>query len=575
MCRVINLDPSVDRGDHLQTTYNHDSFEEIRKECGFDSHHILGYLSPHVVGLAIECELANAMDKPLPIWEIASLHCRDLCMQLKKPALCLTRARTKLLYIDLAPSNYTIFSVYLERVERCVGSTPSGGMFNESLFFSLSCCAFLAWNLAQTGPTSKFFCWFRTGINRPHSIATKLGGYWPHDPQLYLFYRSEPGGPDGILHTAPLIWLMAKRWQIPQKLTDKIINVVHSDPYLYGYPMIRCSFISKRWGRSHLFSTICIDADNLGELVDIVASSPWPILSFVRYIRLRYVRDFNAAKLAQIHHCPNLSTLNIGYSGWSGEENWLGAQESFQSHIRAWSKYSQVGLSCLEINSPVANFPMGVVLDLLACIPGVDNLAIWGAARLLPQTPRNLLTQPAPPHLTHVVLDVHEPGFAFISWMCSCPGVPPLKSLQFSAMLDNAKDEEVLEEYFKSFGYELESISIYLFGLTWEGQVAFHKRILRYTPRLKNIAFRCQYLFNILEMIAIMPESLEWDAIDVGVNDFASSDEKWIDLDRALAAPKFIKLRRFSVNNERTCVPPFTDEVRKLMPLATAHGILL
>ncbi|KAJ7207378.1 hypothetical protein C8J57DRAFT_1004841, partial [Mycena rebaudengoi] len=90
----------------------------------------------------------------------------------------------------------------------------------------------------------------------------------------------------------------------PQELTDKIIDFAHSDPVAWGKPMKTCGLISKSWGprtRFHLFSSICIDADNLGGLVDIVDSSPCSILAFIRYLRLRYVgRAFNAAELARI-----------------------------------------------------------------------------------------------------------------------------------------------------------------------------------------------------------------------------------------------------------------------------------
>jgi hypothetical protein len=107
------------------------------------------------------------------------------------------------------------------------------------------------------------------------------------------------------------------------------------------------------------------------------------------------------------------------------------------------------------------------------------------------------------------------------------------------------------------------------------GNVALHQRILKYTPRLKKISFFCESLFNILEMFAVMPESLEWNAIEVVVKEVARWDLEWIALDKALAAPKFCNLERFSLVNRSNYIPPFTDEVRGLMPLATARRILV
>jgi hypothetical protein len=75
-------------------------------------------------------------------------------------------------------------------------------------------------------------------------------------------------------------------------------------------------------------------------------------------------------------------------------------------------------------------------------------------------------------------------------------------------------------------------------------------------------------------MLAVMPSSQQWNAIDVVVKGVETGNSQWIALDDALAAPHFRNLQRFSLVNRRNYMDPFRDEIKALMPLATARGIL-
>jgi hypothetical protein len=75
-------------------------------------------------------------------------------------------------------------------------------------------------------------------------------------------------------------------------------------------------------------------------------------------------------------------------------------------------------------------------------------------------------------------------------------------------------------------------------------------------------------------MLAVMPSSQQWNAIDVVVKGVETGNSQWIALDDALTAPHFRNLKRFSLVNRRNYMDPFRDEIKALMPLATARGIL-
>ncbi|KAJ7441145.1 hypothetical protein FB451DRAFT_1441614 [Mycena latifolia] len=329
-------------------------------------------------------------------------------------------------------------------------------------------------------------------------------------------------------------------------------------------PMKLCGLVCKRWlsrTRCHLFSSICVDADNLGDFFDIIDSSALPLLSFVHQLRLRYVgRPFDAAQLARMHRCPNLAGIRIGYSGIFAKGSWV------DSHASS---------SLIFLAKPA--LPMRVVLVFMVCVPSIETPSIWGPTRLVEDTNPDASTSSAPPRLAHLELRVHKRGSLFFSWLLSLPDLPLLKSLTFVGKLQGEQEKKIVEEYFQRAGTHVEFLDIDIIA-RWEVEddVAIRKSLFQYTPNLQNVLFGCADPSQIRNILAILPASEYWHKIVVAVNDSdVRHGEQWIALDGMLAEPRFRALKVLSVIDRKGHYrSAFRPEVISLMPLATARGIL-
>ncbi|KAJ7110523.1 hypothetical protein C8R44DRAFT_883660 [Mycena epipterygia] len=355
-----------------------------------------------------------------------------------------------------------------------------------------------------------------------------------------------------------------------QELIDNVIDCWRlADPK----GMQLCGLVCKRWldrSRYHLFSIVPLDTKNLGAFVNLVDTSSLPILSFVRHLALFYHDSpLHADHLARLHDCPNLTRITIRTMDVGGRNlptvDWLASHESLQTHLRAWSAKS-LSLSSLELGLPSIDLPLRTLADLICCVPSVKSLKVFGDLDTRVTATAVPLTL-GPTRLANLGLFIYSGGGGLIlSWLLSLPVLPILGSFVLKTFRN--EDASAIEEYFRRAGEGLESLEINSLG----DNVVLERRILPYTPNLQRLNFFCPHASDIFNTLALLSSS-RCNAITVRTEGLEDGELSWTAFDTVLADPKFRNLKQLSVlglYNETLITP----EVRALMPLANARGIL-
>ncbi|KAJ7474044.1 hypothetical protein FB451DRAFT_1247708 [Mycena latifolia] len=335
--------------------------------------------------------------------------------------------------------------------------------------------------------------------------------------------------------------------------------------------MKSCGLVGRKWlrrSRYHLFSQVSLNAKNLGSFVDLVESSSLPILSFIRHLELEYCGSpLETILLGRLHRCPSLTRIDIRVVDASEAAVWLNSFSALHTHLQSWNDNSD-SISHLDLRfGSFIELPLRTILNIVSCIPCIEQLGIYGPSRLSKYT--DVLPSFAPSLLAHLDLHGLHQGGQIFSWLLSLPILPTLKSLGFTGSVQS-DDINSIEAYLQRTGNEIETLDIEIRG-KWADAVFFQRRIFPYTTKLRNFVFTCPSPSALLHTLALLPASEYWNIIDVTVYDPEDGDLQWMSLDTALADPSFRTLRGFSLKSTRNMITPQT---KVLMPLANARGIL-
>jgi hypothetical protein len=252
--------------------------------------------------------------------------------------------------------------------------------------------------------------------------------------------------------------------ELAQELIDEIID------HCYGGPggaaaVNTCGLVCKRWlprSRSHLFSRVILDADNLPPFIDLVDSSSSPILSFIRHLTLRFVRKpLSDELLSRIHCCPNLTGVEaciVELPPPRGEDGLPQFYRALLNHLPRWASNSP---SLAHFDFKVAgglleHITFGKIIDIVACIPSMEYLGIHGG--LLYISPGSTPRDHSLPSRWHT-LDMNIRNVdVFLSSLPSLPAIPALRSLTFGKSYSDNMDH--VDEFLQRAGGELESLSL-------------------------------------------------------------------------------------------------------------------
>ncbi|KAJ7611224.1 hypothetical protein FB45DRAFT_1065910 [Roridomyces roridus] len=203
---------------------------------------------------------------------------------------------------------------------------------------------------------------------------------------------------------------------LPQELVDRVIDLCDDKE------MSVCGLVCRRWARrsrGRLFTALTVHAQSLPHIVDIVDTSSFPILSFVRELTLTVVPALlDDALLARLHPCPNLRTIRI-----TGTERHVGIDPSItteldalQPHLRSWAVDSS-SITRLDLVLSTPKISLQTVMNAVSCLPGLSELHMEGFATHQPSPPPSIRLAPLR------ALFVRSCDPVFFSWVLTLPSV--------------------------------------------------------------------------------------------------------------------------------------------------------
>jgi hypothetical protein len=203
-----------------------------------------------------------------------------------------------------------------------------------------------------------------------------------------------------------------------------------------------------------------LDTDNLPLFIDIIDSSSFPILSFIRHLILRFMdRSLDDALLEKIHYCPNLRSIEVrifdlGLGGDIGD-----VYQSLETHLPLWASNAP-SLSQFHFNHTHWGFLLvepRTVFDIIRHIPSMEYLAISGSSLYMRKDSSTPTAHLLPPRWRALDMDV---GYAdvLLSALLRVPIIPVFKSLKFDNP-SHLPEIQYIEAFLLRAGGELESLS--------------------------------------------------------------------------------------------------------------------
>ncbi|KAJ6605302.1 hypothetical protein DFH09DRAFT_1422303 [Mycena vulgaris] len=370
---------------------------------------------------------------------------------------------------------------------------------------------------------------------------------------------------------------------LAQELVDHIIDSCWTLPdRRLTKAMESCGLVCKRWVRRtryHLFSTVSLNSDKLESFVNLVESSPLPILSFVRHLRLRYDdRPLDTTHWARLHRCANLERIDIDIRSQSWDldavADWLGS-DALHAHLRSWSANSG-SISRLTLASDEGIVvPWRTFINIISCVPSVETLEVWDLA---PSPATDAHPALFPPSITRLELGSdYKRSVSFFTCLLSLPVLPTFTSLKLDISLKDRKDWSPIVEYIERAGEGLQSLEILVWN-RWEwgsrDVTYFQQRVFAHTPMLQHLTVDATSLSDLLQTLSLLPAMASLTTITV-VTIELYEDFICPALDVELADPRFRTLRHFSfLDDANVLIEPLPPAMKALMPLANARGIL-
>ncbi|KAF8129640.1 hypothetical protein K438DRAFT_1999766 [Mycena galopus ATCC 62051] len=275
-----------------------------------------------------------------------------------------------------------------------------------------------------------------------------------------------------------------------------------------------CGLVCRGWlprSRYHLFSKLVLTRNNLSAFVDIVDTSPLPIL-------FGYTpAPISSASASKIVPSPIIHTMKSPI--W----NFFALICSPDS----WAAESG-SISRLEMALKLVDWPLESLRSILSCVPAIETLHIDGYDMGL--FPRSFQGAPVPPfaldHLWHLTIRIDRSGCDdFFTWLITQPPMPLLR-LQ---------------------GGNLEALQFetHLFVES----LAFYQDIFQCTTTtLKRVSFTCGHSSHILDIFPLLPPS-DWQSIAVSIiaEEEEGTEMDLRTIDAALAGLQFRTLKHFSI----------------------------
>ncbi|KAF8130900.1 hypothetical protein K438DRAFT_2133486 [Mycena galopus ATCC 62051] len=248
-----------------------------------------------------------------------------------------------------------------------------------------------------------------------------------------------------------------------------------------------CGLVCRRWlphSRYHLFSKLILMRNNLSAFVDIVDTSPLPILLCIQHIH--FALPLNESFLERIHPCPNLICIRIedccftDYSQF--EESKL---ELLHPNMQSWAIESG-SISRLKMALKLVDWQLELLHSIFSCVPAIETLHIDRYDMGL--FPQSFQVAPAPlfalDHLRNLTVQINCSGCDnFFTWLIPQPPMPLLRSLKVYVQMGWHYCGQ-MKEYFRLQGGNLEALQLYVEGDQWEESLALYQDIFQCTTTM-------------------------------------------------------------------------------------------
>ncbi|KAJ7509721.1 hypothetical protein B0H11DRAFT_1960804 [Mycena galericulata] len=345
---------------------------------------------------------------------------------------------------------------------------------------------------------------------------------------------------------------------------------LRSDP-----PIAVCGLVCKQWlprSRFHLFSTGRLHGLRLESLVEIDRASSLQLFSIFRKLTLKFFAkgSFKSESMEKLRDCANLTCIRISAPPKAPQ---------FRSFLD--THFPFLGTHCVSLyrfewSAANDTISLRTIADILLCLPRLEVFCLDSESCKMKQ-------EELPPsyswpvRLRTLELKVEHGVDALFTWLLSLPVLPIITSLTLYE--GDQPTGTSLAAYSHRAGSGFETLSLRPSRANLTEPIG----ILRHATELRHLTLHSQEALRVPTTISTLPSSnlitltIKLDLLDpLLVHDVRLIPYALID--QALAHPSLRSLERFSLEDyssvEYSYVSVFSPEVKGLMPLANARGIL-
>ncbi|KAK7064978.1 hypothetical protein R3P38DRAFT_2493253 [Favolaschia claudopus] len=220
---------------------------------------------------------------------------------------------------------------------------------------------------------------------------------------------------------------------------------------------------------------------------------------------------------------------------------------------------------------PLAGIPVGAIVDIIASIPGVTHVTVYGVYSYIISDEafsRRSSQVKRPLEMRTLEVRTYQGVQLLTSALLAQHTLPNLNALTLRAGLDP------IVEFVQRVGDQLDSLTLSF--LEAPRAVPTIGRFIRYTTKLQNLQVFLLEPSPILNILSVLP-AYNWDTISfVLINEDPRTVIHWRGIDHALTDVRFSTLRRFLLNRIKgvaDTTPVLIPETRVFMPLASKRGL--
>jgi hypothetical protein len=262
----------------------------------------------------------------------------------------------------------------------------------------------------------------------------------------------------------------------PPELMDRVIDSIGDDQIAVK----NCGLVCRQWyprSRFHFFSEVKLQVDrglvpdNIESFMGLVSTSSFDILAAITRLTVRDGKKDSPTKLHLLRFgpCSRLTDLSLAMA-------YIPHSESASIHTSLHTQLAVVGpnFSSSTFSFRFLWWTLRGLLDILACLPTVENLLLHGSHKKTTETSNPIpLFLPQLRSLNIKATAAHH----FFEHMLSLSTVPFLRALKLNQHMGSETNVPI-DVYLQRTGHALESLSIALRDTLGEPLTSYLSRLI-------------------------------------------------------------------------------------------------